>query len=209
MAYVAGSEQLPELWSKAAKEYRRCSIRIEQHSYGDHPRECLDIIWPENTPLGLAVFVHGGYWMRFDKSFWTHLAEGARSNGWAVCLPSYTLAPEARISTMTRQIGAAISHAATNVAGPITLAGHSAGGHLICRMLCEDTPLSPDVYNRIEHGLSISGVHDLRPLLHTSMNGILGLDMGQATRESPVLQRPKGNPDLTLWVGSSTITLPS
>ena len=33
--------------------------------------------------------------MRLEKDHWTDFAEGARARGWAVCLPSYVLAPEA------------------------------------------------------------------------------------------------------------------
>ena len=32
---------------------------------------------PEGTPLGLAVFVHGGYWHLFGKDAFSHVAEGA------------------------------------------------------------------------------------------------------------------------------------
>src|SRR3546814_5563195 len=55
------------------------------------------------SPAGLAVFVHGGYWMAFDKSSWSHLAAGAVARGWAVALPSYTLCPEARISDRSEE----------------------------------------------------------------------------------------------------------
>ena len=48
-----------------------------------------------------VVFVHGGYWMKFDRSYWSHFSEGLTARGWAVAMPSYTLAPEARIGSMT------------------------------------------------------------------------------------------------------------
>jgi len=122
-AYIAGSEALPELWTKQAAYYRKSGVRIDcDMPYGDSPREVFDLIWPDQTPKGLAVFVHGGYWLATDKSMWTHLAEGARAQGWAVCLPSYTLAPDARISQITQQIHAAITQASNTVAGPIRIA---------------------------------------------------------------------------------------
>lgn len=169
--------------------------------YGDHPRETYDIVWPDGTPKGLVVFIHGGYWMRLDKSYWTDLAEGARANGWAVCLPSYTLAPEARLAQMTAQMGTAIAHAANRVAGPIHLSGHSAGGHLATRMICADTPLPQDVRSRIKNTLSISGLHDLRPLMQTKMNDVLKLDEDEARQESAALLRPFDATPLTCWVG--------
>ena len=67
---------------------------------------------PEAAPQGLLVFVHGGYWLRFDREMWSHLAAGAVARGWACAVPSYTLAPEARIGAMTREIASAVEVAA-------------------------------------------------------------------------------------------------
>ncbi len=202
MAYVPGSEALPARWAEEAATYRASGITIETDiPYGDGARERFDLIMPEGTPKGLAVFVHGGYWMKLSKSDWTPLAEGARRRGWAVALPGYTLAPEAQIGEITTAIGRAITSAAARVPGPIRLSGHSAGGHLVSRMICMDSPLSADVAERIEHTLSISGVHDLRPMIHTAMNETLGLTMDSASAESPVLHRPVPGANFTAWVG--------
>ena len=202
MAHIAGSDALPGHWADSALAYRNSGVSVETDiPYRDHPREKFDIIWPDGTPKGLAVFIHGGFWMRLDKSYWTDLAEGARANGWAVCLPSYILAPEARLSEMTAQIGAAISAAALRVAGPIQLSGHSAGGHLATRMICADSPLPQTVRSRVRHTLSISGLHDLRPLMQTKMNDVLQLNEAEALKESPALLRPASATPLTCWVG--------
>lgn len=204
MAHVAGSDALPGLWAARAADYRASSARIDTDiSYGSTERESLDIIWPDAHPKGLAVFVHGGYWMRLDKSYWSDLAEGARARGWAVCIPSYTLTPHARISDITRQIGAAITKAAALVNGPIHLSGHSAGGHLVARMLCENAPLEYSVRDRIAHTLAISGLFDLRPLVHTAMNNTLHLDPSEAAAESPALLPAQTQSTLTLWVGDN------
>ena len=202
MAHIPGSDKLPALWAERALTYRAATLGIEKDiPYGDHPRESFDLVFPDGTPKGLVVFVHGGYWMQLDKSYWTDLAEGARANGWAVCLPSYTLAPEARITHITKQIAAAINVAAGAIAGPIRISGHSAGGHLVSRMICDDTPLSKATLNRLDLCLSISGLHDLRPLLKTKMNDTLHLDMEEATRESAILHRPVAGVPFHAWAG--------
>lgn len=201
-AYIPGSDALPALWAADAASYRDSGRRIDLDViYGTAPRACFDLIWPDTTPKGLAVFVHGGYWMILDKSSWTHFAEGARANGWAVCIPSYTLAPDARIAEITRQLATAITKAAQMVAGPIALAGHSAGGQLVARMVCEDQKTTYTARTQPVHTLCISGVHDLRPLMHTKMNATLHIDAEEAALESPALLRPAAGAAVTTWVG--------
>lgn len=201
MKHIPGSDTLLKRWNDAASAYRDSGVRIDEITYGDHEREKCDLIWPDGTPKGLAIFVHGGYWIRTEKSYYTHYAEGARANGWAVCLPQYVLAPENRIAQITQRIGAAINIVATMVAGPIHIAGHSAGGHLVSRMMCTDSPLEKDVQSRIEHCVSISGLHDLRPLMNTEMNKEQRLDEAEARAESAALLRPVAGASVTAWVG--------
>lgn len=108
------------------------------------------------------------------------ILQKARARGWAEALPQYTLAPDAALSDMVIGVAAAIELAAVQVDGPIRRADHSAGGHLVTRMIGEDSPLS--VLNRVDHVVSIIGVYELRPLLHTSMNDTLKLtEMSHAT----------------------------
>ncbi|MEM8872148.1 MAG: alpha/beta hydrolase [Pseudomonadota bacterium] len=170
-------------------------------AYGAGTRNRFDLFRPEKIPEGLVVFVHGGYWRTFDKNVWSRFAAGPLNQGWAVAMPSYTLAPEVPIDTITDEIGAAIEEAAAQIPGPIRLAGHSAGGHLVTRQVCADTALSPAVLQRIQHVVSISGVHDLRPLLMTTMNDDLRLDVISAAAESPALLVPVDGARVTVWVG--------
>ncbi len=79
MAHVPGSERLPALWAAAAAAYRASGVAIDEDvRYGPTERNALDLVWPDGAPRGLVVFVHGGYWMRLDRTSWTHLA-GARA----------------------------------------------------------------------------------------------------------------------------------
>ena len=141
--------------------------------------------------------------MSFDKSSWSHLAEGALERGWTVALPSYTLAPEARIGDIVGEVASAVSFAAARVAGPIALAGHSAGGHLVTRLACLDAPLAGEVASRIGPIVSISGLHDLRPLMRTRLNDSLRLDEAEACAHSPALMRPREGASVTAWVGAA------
>jgi acetyl esterase/lipase len=193
----------PERWATAAASFRGRVAGEIDIPYGSAVAERLDIFPPEGPSRGLVVIVHGGFWRSFGKSDWSHLAAGACALGWTVALPGYALAPALRIHGMTAQIGRAIAVAAARVAGPIRLAGHSAGGHLVTRMICNDSPLPPEVAARVERVVSISGLHDLRPLRLHSMNADLGLDPDEAASESPVLHARRSGPSVTAWVGAA------
>jgi acetyl esterase/lipase len=206
-ANIAGGERWPAAWVEPAQNFcdamtARGKAKLDL-GYAGGPRNRFDLFLPGEEPRGLVVFVHGGYWMALDKSFWSHLAAGPVARGFAVAMPSYTLCPEIRIAGITKEIGAAISAAAEMVAGPIMLTGHSAGGHLVSRMICANSPLTGDVRERIRHVVSISGLHDLRPLMNTDMNERLHLDEVEALAESPALLRPLDNTRLTCWVGGA------
>ncbi len=205
-SHIANAESYISLWEQSASVFRakmqtlnRAQLDI---SYGPKARNKLDLFLPPSTPKGLIVFVHGGYWMRFDKSSWSHFAQASLEAGYAVAMPSYTLCPEATIADIILEIGEAISCAAQKISGEIRLTGHSAGGHLVTSMLCDDSPLQKQVQARIVKTVSISGVHDLRPLLNTGMNDQLRLDWTQAVAQSPVLKAPAHLAPLTCWVGA-------
>ena len=204
--YIEGADDFPSRWTRAALEFRQAMAAKRladiDIAYGDSVRQTLDLFRPENQPRGLVVFIHGGYWRAFDKSVWSHLANGAIQRGWAVALPSYDLAPTVSISEITRQMGSAISKVATMISGPVRLTGHSAGGHLVTRMICRDSPLAPDVRARIDRVISISGLHDLRPLLKTQMNADFRMDESEAATESAALNQPIENAELVCWVGA-------
>ncbi|MFN0262887.1 alpha/beta hydrolase [Tepidamorphus sp. 3E244] len=207
--HVADAQSYPPKWMAKAEAYReemeskdrfRADIR-----YGDGARHVADLFLPEGDPKGLVVFVHGGYWRAFDKSVFSHLAQGCIDAGWAVGIPSYTLCPLARVADITGEIGASIVALADEVEGPINLTGHSAGGHLVSRMVCTDAPLPFEVQDRIERIVSISGVHDLRPLMRTELNRTLHIDPKEADAESPCLLVPLETTPVTCWVGAAEL----
>lgn len=201
-AYIEHAANYPKLWAELAAQFRAEAHAELDIAYGAGERERFDLFYPAGTPKGLAVFVHGGYWLAFDKSSWSHLAAGAVAQGYAVVLPSYPLAPQASIPEITQKMTQAISKAASLISGPIQLAGHSAGGHLVTRMICQDSALLLELQQRIKSVVSISGLHDLRPLLNTAMNTKWQLDATTVLQESAALQLPLSNIPVTCWVGA-------
>ncbi|WP_212525208.1 alpha/beta hydrolase [Actibacterium sp. MT2.3-13A] len=203
MPYIPDGQSYPARWAEAAAVFRAQARAELDLPYGDHPRQRFDLFHPEGEARGLVVFIHGGYWLKFDKSLWSHLAAGALARGWAVAMPSYRLAPEVRIADITQDVRDALVAIAGRVAGPIAVTGHSAGGHLTARMLCPDVALPEAVAARLVRALPISPVTDLRPLLKTAMNDDFRLDDAAAAAESPALCPAPRPVPVTVWVGGA------
>ena len=206
--HIENANEFINIWRENALVFRRKLQNLGRAkldiNYGNTEREKYDLFYPKDHIIkGLIFIAHGGYWKAFDKSYWSHLAQGACHQGYVVCIPSYTLAPNINLSGITKQFGRAIEHAAKSIEGPIYLIGHSAGGHLVTRMITMTSPLSDEVFSRIHTTLSISGIHDLRSLLFTQMKNTLDLKEEEAILESPVLLRPKLPCNLICCVGSS------
>lgn len=202
-AHIPGAETIAAAWAPDAAAYRAKAHARLDVPYGPGARQKFDLFLPEGVPKGLVVFIHGGYWMLFDKSSWSHFATGPLERGFACAVPSYELAPAARVGAIARQMAAAIVAAAREVAGPIFLTGHSAGGHLAARMMC-GTPLLPaEVFARVKRVVAISGLFDLRPFMRTKMNESLKLDLAETRAESPALLEPIAGSDFVAWVGEN------
>ena len=200
-AFIPGAEGFPPRWTAEAAAFRAALGARAQTgiAYGPGARQALDLFLPQGAPRGLLVFVHGGYWLAFGRETWSHLAAGAVARGWACAMPSYTLAPEARIGAMTVEIDAAVAAAAERVPGPVVVTGHSAGGQLSARMGCADR--TGTVANRVVRVVPISPLADLEPLMATAMNEKLHLDAAECATESPARLPLRPGCQAHVWVG--------
>lgn len=202
--YIPGAEGYPPRWRAAAQAFRdslgdRAQLALR---YGPAERNLFDVFLPEETnPRGLMVFIHGGYWRAFDRTDWSHLAAGGLARGWAVAMPSYTLAPQARISQIVQEARLAVEAAAQKLPdGPLVLAGHSAGGHLVARLA--NTDMGFPAKARLQRVLPISPVADLGPLMQTNINDDLHIDDAEAKAHSPAHWPLEAGVTAHVWVGA-------
>ncbi len=197
--HIAGGAAYPARWAAAAAAFRALHPP-EDIAYGDGPRERLHLFRPEANPRGLVTIVHGGYWMALGRDDVSHLAAGCLARGWAVAVPSYPLAPEARIGAIVGHVARAVDEAAEAVAGPVVVTGHSAGGHIAARLACADVALA--CRPRLARIVAVSPLAMLLSLLRTEMNATLRLDVAEALAESPAL-RLRPTVPVTAWVGEA------
>lgn len=156
-------------------------------SYGPSLRQYFDLFAP--SPDGpVAMFVHGGYWRATDPSMYSQCARGVFAHGVTVAVAGYDLSPQVTLATIIEQTRQATVALWKRMRRPITVYGHSAGGHLAACLLATDwksidKELPADL---VPAAYAVSGVFDLTPLVHTSMNADYKLDEASARAISPL-----------------------
>lgn len=163
--------------------------------YGADDKETLDL-FPTANSKRLVVFIHGGFWRGSDKSHYTWLVPPFVEAGISVALLNYPLCPAVTIATIVEQCRRAIvwlhQHAADyGISGDqIIVTGHSAGGHLAAMMFATDWSAYGLPNDTITAGIALSGLFDLEPLIHTTINRDLKLDSETANALSPIHLKP-------------------
>ena len=178
-------------------------------AYGDSPRQIVDLFLPTSPRPPLLVFIHGGYWQRFDPKAFTFVAEQPLAAGAAVALIGYDLAPAVDMDAIVGQgRGLASLYRQGDALGydrdRIVVAGHSAGGHLAAMALAHDWAAAGLPGDMIKGVCAISGIFDLEPIRLCYLNEVLGLDAAQARRNSPLDLPPRAAPcPVTVAVGET------
>ncbi len=181
-------------------------------AYGSGDRDRLDLF---RAAAGgpLLVYIHGGYWQRGDKDMYSFVAESFLDAGVNVAMINYTLTPACRIGDIAPQVRRCIAWLWRNADDlgfdreRLSVMGHSAGGHLTAMMMATDWPALDSAlpHDLIRAALPISGIFELEPLVHTSINAGPGMDVAEARRESPLFMEICGNaPHLVIAGGAET-----
>jgi acetyl esterase/lipase len=168
--------------------------------YGEAEREKWDLFPGRDRAAPCLVFIHGGYWQRNRREDFAILAQGALAMGWSAALPGYTLAPDASLTTIAWQVSRALDWLsaegpAHGIAGPVVVAGWSAGGHLAA--LAAEHP-------SVTAALAMSGVFDLAPIRDTVLNEKLRLTDAEIADLSPI-RRPVVNKPIAVAYGGAEL----
>ena len=180
--------QYPELSAVTRARHRH----LLDLRYGPGPLQTVDLFLPERMPGGTFVFIHGGYWRALDKADFHFVAGPLLEQGIAVAVANYDLCPAvsiAKIVDQCRQLMVWIARQGPRHGVPadnVVVGGHSAGGHLAAMMLATDWEALGLTRDPFVGGVTLSGVHDLKPLVLSSMNSDLRLTNAEAARISPV-----------------------
>ncbi len=177
--------------------------------YGPGPKETVDLFLPPVRAKGTFVFLHGGYWRALDKSDFSFVAPPFVARGYAVAVANYDLCPDVSMATIVDEARRAVAwlvlEGAAHGANPdrIVVGGHSAGGHLAAMLFTADWAAHGIAREPIQGAVSLSGVHDLAPMVHFSFNADFRLDEREAARLSPVHLAPRLGVPLVLAAGAN------
>ncbi|CAH0747539.1 unnamed protein product [Diatraea saccharalis] len=164
-------------------------IEIE---YGSTPGQKLDIFGtdlPKDAPI--LVFIHGGYWQELSRDLSRYPALPLYRCKVKTIVVGYDLCPLATLAEIIHQIQNAarfvFEYAENMGSRGVYFAGHSAGAHLVAKLLANSDLLDSTIgSDRLQAAFLISGVYDLRELLHTSVNDAVQLPTEWAKPLSPL-----------------------
>jgi arylformamidase len=160
-------------------------------------------------PAPVLVFIHGGYWLMLDKSDFSFVANGFVPHGITTVVINYALIPSVRMDEVVRQCRQAVAWVLANASQfggdprRVSVAGHSAGGHLTAMVGATDWEsfTAPMVETPVETrpiaGFSLSGLHDLLPISRSYLQKDLQLSPDEVERNSPVDLAP---PQAGAWL---------
>ncbi|MEX2129210.1 MAG: alpha/beta hydrolase [Xanthobacteraceae bacterium] len=192
-------------WARAAEAFRASHSDAELGlAYGKSPREKIDLFWPmAGRSAPFALFIHGGYWRSLEPSAFSHLAAGANAHGIALALAGYDLCPAVTMEAIIEEMRAAAAFLYRRFRRPLVASGHSAGGHLSACLVATDWKKYGEDLPAVlvPAGLSISGLFELSPLMHTSMNQDLRIDAENVARISPQTWSVAPGRTFDAWVG--------
>jgi arylformamidase len=183
---VPESDAIRARWRAASTEYRAAANAELDQPYGPGARHRYDLFKAHGPDTPLVLYIHGGYWQMGDRTLYAFLARALNATGLNVVIPSYSLAPAVAVLDIIDELRSCLAALWHRIRVRPVVVGHSAGGHLTAAMLATDWSAVEGVPDDlVQTGVAISGIFDLGPLVSTSVNDAVGLDLDGARAASP------------------------
>jgi acetyl esterase/lipase len=131
----------------------------------------MDVYFPDaGGPWPVLAYVHGGAWIRGDKSEAAMFAQGMTAQGYLVVSINYRLYPAGRYPAMIQDVKCAIRSLRAN-AGQYNLdpnrigaIGVSAGGHLVALLGTSENSAGLDVGEHLDQSSRVQAVIAMAPV---------------------------------------------
>ncbi len=206
---IKGYDDYRLRWIEESEAARKTLDTVLDVAYGAAVAETYDVFQGGvGTPI--QVFIHGGYWYSQDKNVFESMAPAYVTRGATFVSINYPLTPTVTMTQLFESCCQCIAHIyrhAVDWGGDperLFVSGHSAGGHLAALLMSTDWPsvdaaLPEDI---VKGALPISGLYDLEPIRHLTMNDTLNLTEDEVHKLSPILSIPPMAGPMTLAVGT-------
>lgn len=202
--------------TRSQAAYAECQTRgatWSTQAYGQQATQRFHLCMPPahgaapRPPVGLLVFIHGGYWQELSAQDSLFAASACIERGLAFAALDYTLAPQASVAEIVAECRSALvclfqqARALGIDVQRIVVAGSSAGAHLAAMVAMPGAlPDGAGGSFAVRATVLVSGIYALEPLVGTSINVALGLSPKTARLASPILHAMAGFPNtLICW----------
>ena len=186
-------------------------LRAESVTYGQEPRQKLDIYGPKDQAgqAPVVVFYYGGSWNSGRREDYAFVGHALAAQGFVTVIPDYRLVPEVTYPAFLEDCAAALAWVAQEIGArggdPSRLfaAGHSAGAYNAVMLGVAQDLLKP-------HGLSpaalsgiagLAGPYDFLPLRYRATKRAFA-GAGDLEATQPVNRIGPGTPPLFLAAGA-------
>ena len=104
-----------ERWKSLSRQTEKEFPVVKDIAYGKLSREQLDI-YPSPQPSSKTlIFIHGGYWQKFDKADFQFIAKAFRGDNVTTVIINYPLAPVVSIDEILLSCRGAIQWVYNNI----------------------------------------------------------------------------------------------
>ena len=188
-------------------------------SYGDAPRQKLDVYTPSSPPSAAArpviVFFYGGGWEIGRRERYRFVGKALAGQGFIAVVPDYRVYPDAVFPGFVHDGAQALRWAKDHIAAfggdpqRLFVMGHSAGAHIAAMLALDAQYLQRVGMNRGELGgmIGLAGPYDFLPLASERLQFIFGPEP-QRWRSQPINFVDGRNPPMLLLTGSDDRTIP-
>lgn len=152
-------------------------------SYGDHPRQRMDIYSPAGaSEAPVVVFFYGGSWREGSKDLYEFVAQALTSRGFVAVVPDYRVYPDVQFPAFVEDAAGAVAQARQVVhryggdPDKLFIMGHSAGAHLAAMLATDGRYLQAVGGSRawLRGFIGLSGPYDFTPIKDSQIRAVFG-----------------------------------
>ncbi len=210
-AYTPNFEDIVNVGFERSAAYREAAINPRYDvAYGPGETDKMDLFLPHD-PKGAPVemYIHGGFWRSREKGDFSYIAGPIVDAGGIAAIVDYALCPAVTLDQIVSQMRDCVVWLHKNIANyggdpaRLHVTGHSAGGHLAAMLLATDwaefgLPATP-----LKSVVPVSGIFEIEPVMHTSVQEAVKLTPEIAERNSPVFLTTGSRPSVAVTVGTA------